>query len=63
MPENNIRVSYLAFNQPHEEIFPANMTLSQFKSYMNAICKTFVITDIQTTSRQLADNKTEDDGC
>lgn len=63
MPEQNIRISYIAFDKPHEEIFPANMTISQLRSYMNGICHTFVITSIQPTIRTVANNKTEDDGC
>lgn len=57
-----ILVKYLAFNQAHEEIFPLNTTIEDVANHLRCIYSTFVITDLQPTSRTTTKVKFEEDG-
>ena len=57
-----ILVKYLAFNQAHEEIYPLNTTIEDVANHLRCICPTFVITDMQPTSRTKVKIKHEEDG-
>ena len=63
MSKGNVKVSYIVFNQPHEEVFDKNTTLDQLRTYMAGLCSTFLITGIQTTTKPISTVKVEDDGC
>lgn len=47
----NVIIKYLAFNQAHEEIFDKNTPIFDIMNYLRGVCNTYVITDIQPTSR------------
>lgn len=53
---NNMKVTYMAFDKVHEEIFPKSMELGDFANHMRGICNTWVLVDIQPTSRDLTIN-------
>lgn len=57
----NILVKYLAYNQAHEEIFDRNTPLWDVMNYLRGICHTYLITDMQPTSRTKLEIKHEED--
>lgn len=52
MANESIKVSYRAFDQPHEEIFPKDYKVSELATYLRGICHSYVITDIVYTSKK-----------
>lgn len=60
-PTDKMKVTYIAFNQPHEEIFPRTMQLSDFANHMRGICNTWVLVDIQPTSKDVTINVNPED--
>jgi len=49
----NLKVCYIAFSQPHEVIVPMNYTLLDISKYLGLVCKTYLITDIAPTTRDI----------
>ena len=48
----SIKVNYIAFNQPHEIIIPINYTVADLSNYLRCICTSYVITDMNPTTRE-----------
>lgn len=58
-----ILVKYIAFNQAHEEIFPINTPISIVANHLRSICNTYVVTDMQPTTRtSIVNIENEEDG-
>lgn len=58
---SQMKVIYRAFDQIHEEIFPKNMELGDFANYMRGICNTWVLIDLQPTSKDVTINTNPED--
>ena len=50
---NAIKVKYLAYSQAHEIIVPAGYTIGELTNYLRCICSTFIITDMNPTTRDI----------
>lgn len=50
-PTNKIKVTYRAFDQVHEDVFPKEMQLGDWANHMRGICNTWVLVDIQPTTK------------
>lgn len=50
---NAIKVKYLAYNQLYEIIVPAKYTIGELTNYLRCICSTFIITDMNPTTRDI----------
>jgi len=48
----SIRVTYRAFDQVHEGLFPVSYTVQELANYLRLICNTYVIVDMQPTSKE-----------
>lgn len=48
----SIKVTFKAFDQAHEIIFPMNYTIGELSNYLRNICSTYVIVDMQPTSKE-----------
>lgn len=48
-----IKVNYVAFSQAHEIIVPAEYTIGELTNYLRCICSTFIITDMNPTTRDI----------
>ncbi len=47
----SIKVTFKAFDQTHELIFPMSYTIGELSNYMRTICNTYVLLDMQPTSK------------
>lgn len=60
-PTDKIKVIYRAFDQVHEEIFPKTMELGDFANHMRGICNTWVLVDMQPTTKDVTINLNEEE--
>jgi len=60
-PNSQMKVTYKAFDQVHEEIFPKSMPIGDFANHMRGICNTWVLVDIQPTSKDVTINTNLED--
>jgi len=60
-PTDKIKVTYKAFDQIHEEVFPKTMQLGDFFNHMRGICNTWVLIDGQPTSKDVTINVNPED--
>ena len=47
----SIKVTFKAFDQTHELIFPNSYTISELSNYLRLICHTYLITDMTPTTK------------
>lgn len=59
-PTDKIKVTYKAFDQVHEDVFPKTMELGDFANHMRGICNTWVLVDMQPTTKDVTINLNED---
>lgn len=60
-PTDKIKVIYRDFDQVHEEIFPKTMELGDFANHMRGICNTWVLVDMQPTTKDVTINLNEEE--
>lgn len=56
----SMKVTYRAFDQPHEEIFPITMTIGELHNYLRNVCSTYIIVDMNPTTREHINLKPEE---
>lgn len=48
----SIKVTFKAFDQTHELIFPMSYTIGELSNYLRTICHTYIIIDMTPTSKE-----------
>lgn len=48
----SIKVTYVAFNQVHELLFPVSYTVQELANYLRLVCNNYVIMSMQPTSKE-----------
>jgi len=48
----SIKVTFKAFDQTHELIFPMSYTIGELSNYLRTICNTYIIVEMAPTSKQ-----------